>query len=93
MKPSRISAPLVGIAWGGSRPVKVLEIRFNPDEDYVPVDDFHHARNDPWTFWTHSWSPNAPGKYLIHLSVKEPVVEAHRLNSGYYVRGVEITEV
>ena len=90
---SRIHYRVVGIAWGGSQPVKVLQIRFNPDEDYVPVDNLHQVRNDPWTFWAHNWSPKAPGKYLIHLSVKQPAVEARRLDSGYYVRSVEITEV
>lgn len=89
----KIQYRVVGIAWGGSEPVKLLEIRFNPDEDYVPVDNFRQVRNDPWTFWTHNWSPKAPGKYLIHLSVKRPAVEARRLDSGYYVRSVEITEV
>jgi len=84
---------VVGIAWGGSQPVEVLEIRFNPDEDYVPVDNFHQVRNDPWTFWTHNWSPKAPGTYLIRLSVKRPAVRARRLDSGYYVRSVGITEV
>jgi DMSO/TMAO reductase YedYZ molybdopterin-dependent catalytic subunit len=89
----RIQYRVVGIAWGGSKPVKVLGIRFNPDEDYAPVDNFHQVSNDPWTFWTHTWSPKTPGTYFIHLSVKEPAVEARRLDSGYYVRGVEITEV
>lgn len=84
---------VLGIAWGGSRPGTVLQIRFNPDEDFVRVDDFHQVRNDPWTFWTHRWSPKVPGRYLIHLSVKEPAVEARRLDSGYYVRSVEISEV
>ena len=84
---------VVGIAWGGSRPVKVLQIRFNPDEDYVPVDNFHQVSSDPWTFWTHHWSPKAPARYAIRLSVKEPAVEARRLDSGYYVRSVEITEI
>ena len=89
----RVQYRVVGIAWGGSRPVKVLQIRFNPDEDYVPVDNFHQVSNDPWTFWTHNWSPKAPGKYLIRLSVKEPAVEARRLDSGYYVRSVEVTGI
>ncbi len=89
----KIQYRVVGIAWGGSRPVKVLQIRFNPDEDYVPVENFHQVSNDPWTFWTHNWSPKAPGTHLIRLSVKEPAVEARRLDSGYYVRSVEITEV
>jgi len=89
----KIQYHVVGIAWGGSRPVKVLQIRFNPDEDYVTVDNFRQVTNDPWTIWTHHWSPQAPGRYLIRLSVKEPAVEARRLDSGYYVRSVEITEV
>ena len=89
----KIHYRVVGIAWGGSRPVEVLQIRCNPDDDYVPVDNFHQVENDPWTFWTHNWSPKAPGRYFIHLSVKEPAVEARRLDSGYYVRSVEITEV
>lgn len=84
---------VVGIAWGGTQPVKVLQIRFNPEEDYVTVDNFHQIRNDPWTVWTHDWSPKSTGTYAIRLSVKEPAVQARRLDSGYYVRSVEITEV
>ena len=89
----KIRYRVVGIAWGGTQPVKVLQIRFNPEEDYVPVDNFHQTRNDPWTLWTHDWSPKAPGTYAIRLAVKEPAVQARRLDSGYYVRSVEITEV
>lgn len=89
----KIHYRVVGIAWGGTLPVKVLQIRFNPEEDYVPVDNFYQVKNDPWTLWTHDWSPKAPGTYAIRLSVKEPTVRAHRLDSGYYVRSIEITEV
>lgn len=89
----KIQYRVVGIAWGGTQPVKVLQIRFNPEEDYVPVDNFHQVKNDPWTLWTHDWSPKAPGTYAIRLSVKEPAVQARRLDSGYYVRSVEIREV
>jgi len=89
----KIQYRVVGIAWGGGQPVKVLQIRFNPEEDYVPVDNFHQVKNDPWTLWTHNWSPKAPGTYAIRLSLKEPAVQARRLDSGYYVRSVEITEV
>ena len=89
----KIQYRVVGIAWGGTQPVKVLQIRFNPEEDYVTVDNFHQVKNDPWTLWTHDWSPKTPGTYAIRLSVKEPAVQARRLDSGYYVRSVEITEV
>src|SRR5215472_7841453 len=85
----KIKYRVVGIAWGGSQPVKILAIRFNPEEDYVAVENFNHVKNDPWTLWTHSWSPKAPGTYAIRLVLKEPVVQARRLDSGYYVRTVE----
>jgi DMSO/TMAO reductase YedYZ molybdopterin-dependent catalytic subunit len=89
----KIKYRVVGILWGGSRPVKVLNIRFNPDQDYVRVDHFEHFDNDPWTLWSHAWSPSAPGTYSIRLAVMEPQIRARRLDSGYYVRSVEITEV
>jgi len=56
---------VVGILWGGSRSIKKLEIRFNPDEDYVGVDSFMQTANDPWSFWSHAWTPKATGTYLI----------------------------
>lgn len=89
----KIKYRVVGIAWGGSRPVKALAIRFNPDEDYVRVDQFEQVRNDPWTLWSHAWSPSTPGTYSIRLAVREPQVRARRLDSGYYVRTVDINEV
>ena len=89
----KIRYRVVGIAWGGTQPVKVLQIRFNPEEDYVMVGNFHQVKNDPWTLWSHDWSPKAPGIYSIRLAVKEPGVQARRLDSGYYVRSAEITEV
>jgi len=84
---------VVGILWGGTHPVKRLEIRFNPEEDYAPVSEFNHESNDPWTFWSHAWEPKAPGTYMIRLKVADPLVTTKRLDSGYYLRMVEITEI
>jgi DMSO/TMAO reductase YedYZ molybdopterin-dependent catalytic subunit len=89
----RIKYRVVGIAWGGSRPASGLQIRFNPEEDYVAVDNFSASKNDPWTMWTHAWSPKTAGTYSIRLGVADASVPARRLDSGYYVRTVEITEV
>ncbi len=89
----RIKYRVVGILWGGSRLVKELGIRFNPEEDYVRVDYFSQTANDPWSFWSHAWTPKAAGTYLIRLRVTDPVVETKRLDSGYYVRSVEVSEV
>ena len=89
----RIKYRVVGILWGGSRLVKALEIRFNPEEDYVRVADFSHTANDPWSFWSHAWTPKTAGTYMIRLRVADPLVEAKRLDSGHYVRSVEVTEI
>jgi DMSO/TMAO reductase YedYZ molybdopterin-dependent catalytic subunit len=82
-----------GILWGGSRPVSGLEIRFNPEEEYVAVESVQQRVNDPWSFWTHTWKPRQPGTYLIRLRVRDPQIAATRLNAGYYLRSVEITEI
>ncbi len=89
----RIKYRVVGILWGGSRLVKALEIRFNPEEDYVRVAHFSQTTNDPWSFWSHVWTPKATGTYLIRLRVTDPPVETKRLDSGHYVRSVEVTEI
>ena len=89
----RIKYRVIGILWGGSRLVKTLEIRFNPEEEYVRVDEFSQTANDPWSFWSHAWTPSAAGTYMIRLRVADPVVQANRLDSGYYVRSVEVKEI
>jgi hypothetical protein len=50
---------VVGILWGGSRPIKTLEIRFNPEEHYVRVDKLSQTANAPWSFWSHAWTATA----------------------------------
>ena len=81
-----------GIAWGGSQPVSDLAIRFNEGEDFVPVDDFDHSASHPWSFWAHAWTPIRRGGYVIQLRVKD-TIPARRLNSGFFVRSVDITEI
>jgi hypothetical protein len=84
---------VIGIQWGGNQSVQRLEIRFNPEEDYVPVDRLSQNKNDPWTLWTHVWNPAASGSYLIRLRVAEPKLRTRRLDMGFYVREVEISEI
>lgn len=83
----------VGILWGGSVPVTKLQIRFNPEEEYVDVDNYHQTSNDPWSFWTHAWAPKQTGTYMIRLRVADSSVIARRLEAGYYMRTVEISEI
>ena len=84
---------VVGIAWGGAKLLKTLWIRFNPDEDGFPVDHFDQKQNDPWTVWSHAWSPRVPGIYRIGLMLKDAAVRSRRLDLGYYVRAVEVMDV
>src|SRR5215471_17871990 len=48
----RFKYRVVGLLWGGSAPVKKLEIRFNPKDEYVPVDYLDPPGQDSWRFWT-----------------------------------------
>jgi hypothetical protein len=84
---------VVGIIWGGSRPVNILEIQFNSDEPYVRVDSLQKATNDPWRFWNHAWLPTKPGVYSIRLRVKDPKIQARKMDTGFYQRVVEIDEI
>jgi DMSO/TMAO reductase YedYZ molybdopterin-dependent catalytic subunit len=88
-----ITYRVVGIVWGGAAPAASLEIRFNPEEDYVPVEHPASADGNSWALWTHSWAPRQPGPYIIRLHMKDSRIPARRLDAGAYVRSVEITEV
>ena len=89
----KIKYRVVGILWGGSVPVKTLEIRFNPEEDYVRVDSFSTPRMIHGSFWSYAWTPKTVGSYMIRLRVTDPAVQTKRLDSGYYVRSVEGTDL
>jgi len=90
---AKIKYRVAGIEWGGSRPVNALEIRFNPEEDYVPVERFSQTAHDSWSFWTHVWVPRRPDTYSIRLRVRDPSVPTKRMDAGAFVRSIEVTEV
>ena len=82
---------VVGILWGGYSVTAKLVIRFAPEEEYVPVDICPaHAANDPWTLWSHAWTPPGPGTYAIQLQTSDPSVPKKRLDSGFYARTVTV---
>ena len=89
----KIRYRIVGIQWGVSHPVDRLEIQFNSEEAYVPVTKFEAGPNDTWNFWSHTWAPQKAGRYSIRLRLKGSNIVTRRLDSGYYARSVEITEV
>jgi DMSO/TMAO reductase YedYZ molybdopterin-dependent catalytic subunit len=89
----QIQYRIAGIVWGGSRPVEKLQIRCNPEEDYVAVQELQPGDNNTWRFWTHAWKPFKPDAYHIRLRVADAAVATRRLDAGYYMRSVEITDV
>ncbi len=89
----RVQFRVAGVQWGGTQPVRELEIQFNPEENYVPVTDLRFGAAGSWNFWSQVWTPNKPGQYMIRLRVKGPQIVTRRLDSGGYVRSVVITEI
>jgi sulfane dehydrogenase subunit SoxC len=82
---------VVGVLWGGARPTNALAIRFRATEPWVPVDDCPMPASAlTWSMWSHTWRPEAPGRYQIVLRVTDPSIRTRRLDLFFYVREVEI---
>lgn len=84
---------VVGILWGGDRPIEALSIGFDPEPGLVPVQNVRHDSNDTWTLWSHRWNPKRPGQYRIRLGIDGPGIRPWRMSAGYYERSVGIEEV
>jgi hypothetical protein len=84
---------VVGVMWGGHKLTRDLQIRFRPDEAFVPVETYHQTTNATWTLWSHRWTPADTGVYRIQLKVADPTIPTRRLDEGYYARAVNITNV
>ena len=84
---------VIGIVWGGPAPVDRLQIRFGPQEPYVPVWRVQPAAHSSWGLWTHAWTPRQPGTYRIRLRLADSSTRTRRLDTGFYVREVQIDQV
>jgi len=91
---ARVAYRIAGIIWGGSKPTGALSIRFRSGQRWVPVDDCPvPASTLTWSLWSHTWRPDAPGRYQIVLRVDDPTIRTRRLDLFFYVREIEIDEV
>jgi DMSO/TMAO reductase YedYZ molybdopterin-dependent catalytic subunit len=89
----RISYRIVGILWGARIPADTLRIRLGPQRTAAPVENVENSTGRPWTLWSHTFRPQAPGRYRIELAVSDPAVRTRRLDAGYYAREIEITSI
>jgi len=90
----RLEYRITGIIWGGSTPTNALSIRFKSGGPWTRVDNCPlPASTLTWSLWTHTWRPDAPGRYEIVLRVDDPSIRTRRLDLFFYVREIEIAEV
>jgi DMSO/TMAO reductase YedYZ molybdopterin-dependent catalytic subunit len=85
---------IVGIVWGGDKPVDRLAIRFRRDGAWTPFPICPAPTTTrTWSLWEYRWQPAAAGVYDISLSVPDRSVPQRRLDSGYYMRQVRVEEI
>lgn len=88
---NKITYKVVGIQWGGRISQPEIEIRFNPDGPFVPVENLRSEAS--YCYWGCEWSPARLGRFTMRLRLNTANSTASRLDSGYYDRTVEITDV
>lgn len=92
--PNGIDYRIVGIVWGGKKPVDRLQIRFAKDQPFTPFAICPAPKTHTmWSLWEYRWKPAAPGVYDLALEVADQSVPQRRLKTGYYMRQVNIEEV
>ena len=92
--PNGIDYRIVGILWGGTKPVDRLAIRFAKEQAATPFTICPAPKTHTmWSLWEYRWKPTAPGTYDISLEVPDQSVPQRRLKSGYYMRQVTIADV
>jgi DMSO/TMAO reductase YedYZ molybdopterin-dependent catalytic subunit len=92
--PNGIDYRIVGIVWGGDRPVDRLAIRFRADDTWTPFAICPAPKtHGTWALWEYRWKPSAPGVYDIALRVPDPSIPQRRLDAGSYMRQVRIEEI
>jgi DMSO/TMAO reductase YedYZ molybdopterin-dependent catalytic subunit len=90
----RLAYRIVGIVWGGTRPVSDLLIRFDSRAPWTPLRVCPPpASHSAWSLWTHTWNPAAPGTYSISIKTADPAIRTRRLDMFFYTRRVRIDEV
>jgi hypothetical protein len=75
-------------------PTNALSIRFKSGGAWTRVENCPLPPSTlTWSLWTHTWRPEAPGRYQIVLRVDDPTIRTRRLDIFFYVREVQIDEI
>ncbi len=92
--PNGLEYRIVGILWGGTKPVDRLQIRIGKDQPFTPFSVCPAPQTHVmWSLWEYRWKPTAPGTYDIQMEVADQAVPQRRLKTGYYMRQVRVDEV
>lgn len=90
----RIEYRIVGIAWGGTKPVSDLMIRFDSRDAWKPLRVCPApSSHTMWSVWTYRWMPTEPGIYSISLKCADPKIRTRRLDMFFYTRRLRIDEL
>lgn len=90
----RLEYRVVGIVWGGDRPVDRLMIRFRAGQQPQPFALCPMPRTHrTWSLWDYRWRPTEPGLYSIALTAADSSIRTRRLDVSFYVRRVFIDEI
>lgn len=89
----KIRYRVMGLQWGGSTPGQAMGIRFDSSEAFAPVKNIPPSPGSSWCFWSYDWSPPRSGTFTIRLCLNATDTTARRLNSGYYDRSVDISDI
>jgi DMSO/TMAO reductase YedYZ molybdopterin-dependent catalytic subunit len=90
----RLEYRVVGIVWGGDRPVDRLMIRFRAGDEPKPFPVCPPRQTHrTWSIWEYRWRPTSPGVYNIALTAADPTIRTRRLDVSFYVRRVVIDEI
>jgi DMSO/TMAO reductase YedYZ molybdopterin-dependent catalytic subunit len=85
---------VVGIVWGGRRPVSSLEIRFGSRDEWKPLVVCPAPTSTAtWSVWSYRWTPELPGAYNIAIRCADRSVRTRRLDAFFYTRRVNIDAV
>ena len=90
----RIEYRVVGIVWGGTKPVDRLAIRFSAGETPQPFTICPAPKStETWSLWEYRWRPASPGVYSIALRAADPTIRTRRLDVSYTSAASSSTKV